>query len=76
MTAFTTVLAMVPMALSRGEGAEIWKPMGITIIGGLVFSTLVTLVLIPVLYGIVSRRGERDKLHKIRNQYTFINGKK
>lgn len=75
MTAFTTVLAMVPMALSTGEGAEIWKPMGITIIGGLVFSTLVTLVLIPVLYGIVSRKGERDKLHKIRNQYTFINNK-
>ena len=74
MTAMTTTLAMLPLALSRGEGSEIWSPMGITLIGGLLFSTLITLVLVPVVYGILSRRGERDKLQKIRNKFTFMNG--
>jgi hydrophobic/amphiphilic exporter-1 (mainly G- bacteria), HAE1 family len=58
MTAATTTLAMLPLALSRGEGSEIWSPMGISLIGGLVFSTMVTLVLVPVIYGIFSRRGK------------------
>jgi hydrophobic/amphiphilic exporter-1 (mainly G- bacteria), HAE1 family len=73
MTAMTTSLAMLPLALSRGEGSEIWSPMGITLIGGLIFSTLVTLVLVPVVYGIVSRKGERDKLRMVREKYTFLN---
>ncbi|MCK5738234.1 efflux RND transporter permease subunit, partial [bacterium] len=50
MTAFTTIFAMVPMAVSNGAGAEMWKPIGITVIGGLLISTLITLILIPVLY--------------------------
>ncbi len=50
MTSFTTMLGMVPMALSSGMGAEMWSPLGITIIGGLLISTLITLVLIPVMY--------------------------
>jgi len=50
MTALTTILGMLPLALSIGEGAEIWKPMGITVIGGLLFSTLLTLVIVPVVY--------------------------
>jgi hydrophobic/amphiphilic exporter-1 (mainly G- bacteria), HAE1 family len=73
MTALTTILAMLPLALSRGEGAEIWSPMGITLIGGLVFSTLVTLVLLPVIYAAVARKGERDKIQRIRNKFTFMN---
>ena len=76
MTAMTTILAMLPLALSTGEGSEIWSPMGISLIGGLVFSTLVTLVLVPVVYGIFARRGERDKLRKLRAKFTFINGEK
>lgn len=56
MTTLTTILAMFPMALSIGEGAEIWAPMGIAVIGGLTFSTVVTLGLIPVLYAIVNRK--------------------
>lgn len=74
MTAMTTILAMVPLALSTGEGSEIWSPMGITLIGGLIFSTAVTMVLIPVVYGIVSRRGERDKVRAVREKFTFLNG--
>jgi len=65
MTSATTILGMLPLAMSSGEGAEIWSPMGIAVIGGLVFSTLVTLVLVPVGYVLMARRGERDKKHKM-----------
>jgi CzcA family heavy metal efflux pump len=51
-TTVTTVLAMVPLALSRGEGSEIWVPFAITVIGGLSVGTIITLVLMPVLYSV------------------------
>ncbi len=72
MTSLTTILAMLPLALSTGEGAEIWSPMGIAVIGGLVFSTLVTLVLVPVVYIIFSRRGERNKKRGSQDDYGFL----
>lgn len=50
MTTLTTVLGMIPMAIGTGEGAEMWRSLGITVAWGLTISTLVTLVLIPVLY--------------------------
>lgn len=52
MTTLTTLLALLPVALSQGEGADMWRPMGVAIIGGLLFSTLVTLVFVPVIYSI------------------------
>jgi hydrophobic/amphiphilic exporter-1 (mainly G- bacteria), HAE1 family len=72
MTAFTTILGMLPLALSTGEGSEIWRPMGITVIGGLVFSTLVTMIIVPVMYAIIARRGERDKKQKVRKRFVFM----
>jgi len=51
-TTFTTLLALIPLALSRGEGSEIWVPFAITIIGGLVVGTIITLVLMPTLYSV------------------------
>ncbi len=69
MTALTTMLGMLPLALSSGEGSEIWRPMGITVIGGLIFSTIVTMVIVPVMYGVLARSGERDKLRKIRKKF-------
>ena len=71
MTSLTTILGMTPLALSTGEGSEIWAPMGITVIGGLVFSTMVTLVIVPVMYAVVSKSGERDKQMKIRKRMKF-----
>jgi HAE1 family hydrophobic/amphiphilic exporter-1 len=56
MTTLCTCLGLVPMALGLGEGAEIRAPMAITVIGGLAFSTLLTLVLIPVVYTAIERR--------------------
>jgi HAE1 family hydrophobic/amphiphilic exporter-1 len=72
MTALTTILGMLPLALSQGEGSEIWRPMGITVIGGLIFSTIVTMVIVPVMYGIVARSGERDKVMKVRKKFQSL----
>lgn len=63
ITTLTTLLGDIPMALSRGEGAELYAPMGQAIVGGLLTSTLITLVLIPLLYFIIEqsdiRKSER-----------------
>jgi HAE1 family hydrophobic/amphiphilic exporter-1 len=56
MTTATSVLGLVPMALGWGEGAEIRTPMAIAVIGGLLFSTMLTLVFIPVMYEILDRK--------------------
>ena len=55
MTTLTTTLALLPMALGFGEGAEVRTPMAITVIGGLVVSTLLTLLVIPVVYSLLDR---------------------
>ncbi len=75
MTAMTTMLGMLPMALSSGEGSEIWRPMGIAVIGGLVFSTLLTMVIIPVIYAIFARHGERDKMMEVWKRFHFMDDK-
>lgn len=56
MTTLTTILAMMPLALGIGEGAEIWQPMAISVVGGLAFSTVVTLIIVPVIYGQFERK--------------------
>ncbi|GGB02222.1 efflux RND transporter permease subunit [Macrococcus hajekii] len=50
MTALTTILGLIPVALGLGDGGEINQPMGIVVIGGLLFSTFLTLIIIPVIY--------------------------
>ena len=72
MTAFTTILGMIPMAVSSGEGAEMWQPLGIVVIGGLTVSTFLTLYVVPVLYGVVSRHGDRDKQEALRKKFIFM----
>ncbi len=52
MTTLTTTLGLFPLALGLGEGAEVRSPMAITVIGGLTVSTLLTLVVIPVVYSL------------------------
>ncbi|MCR5454644.1 MAG: efflux RND transporter permease subunit [Bacteroidales bacterium] len=71
MTAATTILGMIPMALSSGEGAEIWAPMGVVVIGGLIVSTVITLIIVPVLYAIFSKHGERDKAEAVKQSFVF-----
>jgi HAE1 family hydrophobic/amphiphilic exporter-1 len=55
MTTATTVLGLLPMAISHGEGSELRSPMAMTVIGGLLVSTALTLVIIPVVYTILDR---------------------
>jgi HAE1 family hydrophobic/amphiphilic exporter-1 len=56
MTTMTTALGLLPMAISFGEGTEVRTPMAITVIGGLLVSTLLTLVVIPVVYSLLDRK--------------------
>ena len=72
MTAFTTILGMIPMATSTSEGSELWTTMGLVVIGGLLVSTLVTLIVVPVLYGVFNRKGEREKEAKRRKKFVFM----
>ncbi|MBR1878084.1 MAG: efflux RND transporter permease subunit [Paludibacteraceae bacterium] len=72
MTAFTTILGMVPMAVSSGEGAEMWQPLGIVVIGGLTVSTFLTLYLVPTLYGTMTKHGDRDKKEALRKKFIFM----
>ena len=67
MTSLTTILGMVPMAIGGGEGSEMWRPMGIAVIGGLTFSTVLTLLFVPTMYTIFAFNGikrTRKKLHQ------------
>ncbi|MGL6120941.1 MAG: efflux RND transporter permease subunit, partial [Fusobacteriaceae bacterium] len=59
MTTMTTVLGMFPMALGLGDGAELYGGMAVTVMFGLSFSTLLTLVVIPVLYMLVEDFNEK-----------------
>jgi len=74
MTSATTILGMLPLALSKGSGSELWSPMGIAVIGGLIFSTLVTLVLVPVIYSVFAKHGERNKTLAVYSEMKFLNG--
>ena len=72
MTAFTTILGMIPMATSTSEGSEMWTTMGLVVIGGLTVSTIVTLIVVPVLYAIFNRRGEQERIEKQRKKFVFM----
>jgi HAE1 family hydrophobic/amphiphilic exporter-1 len=58
MTSATTVLGLIPMALGFGEGAELQRPLAVTILGGITISTFVSLVLVPVLYSVLEKKDE------------------
>ncbi len=67
MTAFTTVLSMIPLALELGSGSETWSPMARTVIGGLTFSTVLMLYVVPCIYYVINQAVEKlgfDAVHK------------
>ena len=64
MTTLTTVLGMIPMAVGRGEGSEMWRSLGMVVAWGLSVSTLVTLVIIPTVYASMSSWQERRRARK------------
>ena len=66
MTAMTTILGLVTMALGIGEGTDMLQPMAVVIIGGLTYATLLTLFVVPALYDVFQRRPLKEvKLDKL-----------
>lgn len=72
MTALTTILGMLPLAMSTGEGSEVWSPMGISVIGGLIASTIITMIIVPVIYILFATKGERNKNEMVRSKFKFL----
>jgi HAE1 family hydrophobic/amphiphilic exporter-1 len=62
MTTLTTLLGLIPMAFSTGEGSEIRAPLAITVIGGLTISTILTMIIIPILYSVTEREKVVDEV--------------
>ena len=68
MTTLTTILGMVPMAVGSGQGSEMWQPMGVAVIGGLTFSTILTLLFVPTLYCVFAGNGVKNERKKFRKK--------
>ncbi len=68
MTTLTTILGMVPMAIGGGQGSEMWRPMGVAVIGGLTLSTILTLLFVPTLYCLFAYVGVRRKRRNTKRQ--------
>lgn len=66
ITTCTTLLGMLPMALSTGDGSATWRPLGIVVVGGLTISTIVTMIIVPILYYITE--GIKEKITNKRNK--------
>jgi len=66
MTSLTTILGMIPLAIGTGQGSEMWQALGVAIIGGMTFSTIITLILIPALYTMMGGYGVRRRRRKHR----------
>jgi len=60
MTTITTLVGLLPLALSRGEGSETWQPLGVTMVGGLLVSTFITMLFVPTLYAIFENRLKKN----------------
>lgn len=68
MTTLTTVLGMLPMAMGTGEGSEMWRSMGMTVAWGLSVSTLITLIIVPVVYSIFAGNGVKRRRKALRHK--------
>jgi HAE1 family hydrophobic/amphiphilic exporter-1 len=70
MTTMTTSLAIIPMAVNRGEGAELFSPIAVTIMGGMLTSTFLTLIILPSIYSLIDSLSMRLKsgVRKLRGE--------
>ncbi|MDR1258285.1 MAG: efflux RND transporter permease subunit [Tannerellaceae bacterium] len=73
MTSLSTVLGMLPLAMGTGEGAEMWRAMGMTVAWGLSVSTLITLIIVPVVYCVFAANGVKRNRKKIRKMSIAMN---
>jgi HAE1 family hydrophobic/amphiphilic exporter-1 len=69
MTSLTTILALVPMSLGIGEGAEMSASMGVAVIGGMTTSTILTLIITPVIYAVFDALGARFRRRRANGEY-------
>jgi cobalt-zinc-cadmium resistance protein CzcA len=58
MTSFTTIFGIMPLLLAKGPGAEIQRPLATVVVGGLITSTLVTLIVLPLVYQTLKKRAQ------------------
>jgi HAE1 family hydrophobic/amphiphilic exporter-1 len=72
MTTTCTLFGFLPLAVAMGEGAEVRSPMAITVIGGLLVSTLLTLVVIPVVYDLLDRRADEYYVNRAKRTHAKI----
>ena len=72
MTTLTTILGMIPMAISQGQGAAMWRPLGVAVIGGLSVSTFMTLLVVPVLYCMFAGVGVKRQRRKYRRKLALM----
>jgi HAE1 family hydrophobic/amphiphilic exporter-1 len=72
MTSLSTILAMVPMSLGIGDGAETTAPLATVVIGGLIVSTFITLVLVPVVYSIFDDWGRKRRQKKAAGRHSNL----
>jgi hydrophobic/amphiphilic exporter-1 (mainly G- bacteria), HAE1 family len=72
MTTTCTLFGFLPLALAVGEGAEVRSPMAITVIGGLLVSTLLTLVVIPVVYDLLDRRADEYYVNRAKRTHAPV----
>jgi HAE1 family hydrophobic/amphiphilic exporter-1 len=70
MTTLTTVLGLIPLVLGRGEGSEMQRPLAVTVAGGLAVSTLLTLIVVPVVYTLVDDIGARLNKKRVEREAT------
>jgi HAE1 family hydrophobic/amphiphilic exporter-1 len=68
MTTITTLVGLLPLAISRGEGSETWQPLGITMLGGLTVSTLITMLFVPTLYAVFEARIRKNNNRPVVNE--------
>jgi multidrug efflux pump len=70
MTSFSTILGILPIAMALGAGAESRAPMGIAVIGGLLYASLLTLYVIPVIYSYFSKEKQADPKEEMPREET------
>jgi HAE1 family hydrophobic/amphiphilic exporter-1 len=76
MTTLTTILALIPMSFFKGEGSELVQPIGKTVIGGLAVNTVLTLILVPVIYSLVNNFAEKRKAKREAKRVARIEAQK
>lgn len=72
MTTATTVFGLLPMALDKSEGSNLWNPLALTVIGGLLFATPLTLVMVPAIYSIIEDPEKIKEFLKLENLWRAI----